>query len=139
MKSALVLEEDDAARDKVVTLLKWMGYVAAPVRTADEALNVASAISFNLIITYTAARPNDRRSLIGELKRAAPEAAIVLATENDHQQTWAQQRQIFGVSAVVIRPPTADDLRRVVEFGIDGDGLQPCSMSGHLERRMKRT
>lgn len=92
MKSALVLEEDDAARDKVVTLLKWMGYVAAPVRTADEALNVASAISFNLIITYTAARPNDRRSLIGELKRAAPEAAIVLATENDHQQTWAQQR-----------------------------------------------
>lgn len=139
MKSALVLEKDDAARDKIVNLLKWMGYVTAPVRTADEALNVASAISFKVIITYTATRPNDRRSLVGELKRAAPEAAIVLVTENDHRQSWAQQRQIFGVSAVVMRPPTVDDLRRVVEFGIDGDGSQPCSVSIQSERRRKRT
>ncbi len=139
MKSALVLEEDDAARDKIVNLLKWMGYVAAPVRTADEALNIASAISFKVIITYTATRPNDRRSLIGELKRAAPDAAIVLLTESDHRQSWTQKRQIFGVSAVVLRPLTVEDLRRVVEFGIDGDGSQPCSVSGHLERRMTRT
>lgn len=139
MKSALVLEEDDAARDKIVNLLKWMGYVAAPVRTADEALNIASAISFKVIITDTATRPNDRRSLIGELKRAAPDAAIVLLTESDHRQSWTQKRQIFGVSAVVLRPLTVEDLRRVVEFGIDGDGSQPCSVSGHLERRMTRT
>lgn len=139
MKSALVLEEDDAARDKIVNLLKWMGYVAAPVRTADEALNIASAISFKVIITDTATRPNDRRSLIGELKRAAPDAAIVLVTESDHRQSWTQKRQIFGVSAVVMRPLTVEDLRRVVEFGIDGDGSQPCSVSGHLERRMTRT
>jgi DNA-binding NarL/FixJ family response regulator len=139
MKSALVPEKDDAARDKIVNLLKWMGYVAAPVRTADEALNVASAICFKMIITYTATRPNDRRSLIGEFKRAAPEAAIVFVTENDHRQSWTQQRQIFGVSAVFMRPLTVEDLRRVVEFGIDGDGSQPCSISGDLERRMKRT
>jgi DNA-binding NtrC family response regulator len=138
MKSALVLEKDTATREKTVGLLKWMGFVTAPVRTAEEALNIAHSISFKLIITYTSTHPNDRRSLIGELKRVAPKAAIILVRENDHVQSWAQQRQIFGVSSVVMRPPTAEDLRRVVEFGIDGDGSQPCPVPIESERRKSK-
>lgn len=132
MKSALVLEKDATASAKTTKLLSCLGYVTAPVRSAKEALNVVSAIKFDLVVTYTATKPNDRRSLTGELKRAAPEAAIVLITDNGEEGSGFRCK---GISAVLERPPSVDDVRRVVEFGIDGYGLQPAYGLSFKERR----
>ena len=134
MKTALVLEKDRAACKETAKMLAGLGYVAAPVGSADEAIKVASAIRFSVIVTCTATRPHDRRSLIGELKRTAPEAAVVLLADNDEDLAHAQHA---GVTAVVRRPASAAALRRIVEFGIDGHGLQPICIAPAEERRRR--
>lgn len=134
MKTALILEKDLAAAEKTSTVLKGLGYLPAPVRTAEEALAVASAISFDVIVTSTPVRANDRRSLTGELKRMAPEAAVVLIAESDEESAEARKRYCVGLSAVLTRKTMADGLRRVVQFGLDGYGLQP-SVLRSVERR----
>lgn len=134
MKSALILEKDTQACVRMSKLLSCLGYVTAPVRTAEEALNVVRAIKFNVIVTCTATRRHDRRLLTGELKRAAPDAAVVLIAENDEECKSLLYRA-QGLSAVLRRPPTADALRRVIDFGLDGYGLQPAYEPPPLERR----
>jgi DNA-binding NtrC family response regulator len=135
MKTALVLEKDLASTKKTSQILKTLGYLPAPVRSAEEALAVASAISFDVIVTSTPIKPNDRRALTGELKRVAPEAAVVLVAENDEANVEARQRSYAGLSAVLTRQTMADGLRRVVQFGIDGFGLQPSGFPKSSERR----
>lgn len=134
MKTALVLEKDRVACRETAQLLAGLGYVAAPVGSADEAIKVASAIRFSVIVTCTATRPHDRRSLIGELKRTAPDAAVVLVAETDEEVAHAHHA---GVTAVVRRPASAATLRRIVEFGIDGYGLQPVCIAPGEERRRR--
>jgi CheY-like chemotaxis protein len=137
MKAALVLEKNGAACRETARLLSGLGYVAAPVHTADEAINVASAIRFDVIVTCTATRGADRRSLIGELKRSAPYAAVVLLAESDEDYAHAQDARHSGVTAVIKRPASAEILRRIVEFGIDGYGLQPVAIAPAKERRRR--
>lgn len=67
MKCALVLEKDLALDCDTSQQLRSIGCVTAPARTPEEALNVASAINFDVIVTCTAAIPGDRRSLIENL------------------------------------------------------------------------
>jgi CheY-like chemotaxis protein len=135
MKAALVLEKDPVSTKKTSQILETLGYLPAPVRTADEALAVASAISFDVIVTSTPVKANDRRALTGELKRLAPEAAVVLIAESDQENVEARQRSYAGLSAVLTRRTMADGLRRVVQFGIDGFGLQPSGVPKSAERR----
>lgn len=139
MKSALILERDAHASMRTSKLLSCLGYVTAPVRTAEAALNAVSTIKFNLIVTFTATRPNDRRSLTGELKRAAPEAVVVLIAENDDEYRKSSPYCVQGLSAVLKRPPTADAVRRIIDFGLDGYGLQPAYVRPRLERRKSKT
>jgi DNA-binding NtrC family response regulator len=135
MKTALVLEKDVVATKKTSILLKMLGYLPAPVRTAEQALAVASAISFDVIVTSTPVKANDRRALTGELKRMAPEAAVVLIAESDEERVEASRRSYAGLSAVLTRQTMADGLRRIVQFGIDGFGLQPPGVPQSAERR----
>jgi AmiR/NasT family two-component response regulator len=137
MKAALILEKDPVSTRKTAQILKTLGYLPAPVRSAEEALSVAKAISFDVIVTSTPVKPNDRRALTGELKRMAPEAAIVLIAESDEEGVEARRRSYAGLSAVLTRGMMADGLRRVVQFGIDGFGLQPSGLPKSVERRAK--
>jgi len=134
MKYALILEKDERSSTAVSRVLSWLGYVTAPVQTADQALNVASAIKFDVIITCTAKTPDDRRSLTGELKRAAPEAAIILASDKE-TTVEASLSHCPGICAVVRRPASLDVMRNIVEFGIDGFGLQLTYLPVLDERR----
>lgn len=140
MKSALILEKDIAARESASQLLGGLGYIVAPVRTPDEALNVASAISFDVIVTCTATKANERRSLTGGLKRSAPEATIILIADSSEKYERGRRGRrghYAGVSAVIKHPVTAEVIRRVVEFGIDGFSLLPQGISPVDERRRK--
>lgn len=57
-----------------------------------------SVLRFDVIVTCTATKANDRRSLTGELKRSAPEATVILIAESGNED---KRRQYAGVSAVV--------------------------------------
>ncbi|ALK98647.1 hypothetical protein AB595_09785 [Massilia sp. WF1] len=96
---------------------------------------VAGAIRFKVIVTCTPVKPNDRRSLPGELKRTAPEAAIVLIAENDEEYAEARRQSYAGLSAVLTRRTMADGLRRIIQFGIDGFGLPTPGIPASSERR----
>jgi CheY-like chemotaxis protein len=84
MKTALVLEKDPDACQKISQLLQWLGYMVAPVFSVDKALNVAKALNFDLIFTYVAKKANDRRSLSAELRRTNPDALVVFVVENEN-------------------------------------------------------
>jgi DNA-binding NtrC family response regulator len=136
MKYALILEKDDIASARLGELLGWLGYGSARVDTAEQAVNVASAIKFDVIVTCTTEREDDRRSLPGELKRAALTAAVILITDDDDElQNNLCALRGQGVSAVIARPASVDRLRRIVEFGLDGCGLQPPYIGPSEERR----
>jgi CheY-like chemotaxis protein len=134
MRNALILEKDAVSSSSTSQLLSSLGYVTAPVRTPQQALNVASSIRFDIIVTCTSRMPDERRSFTGELKRAAPEAAIILIAEPHDATSDAQLSQLPGVSAVVKRP-SVKVLGQVVEFGIGGCGLQPSHVLPAQERR----
>jgi DNA-binding NtrC family response regulator len=136
MKHALILEKDATSSGTTARLLSSLGYMTAPVRTPEEALNVASAIRFDVIVTCTAKRMNDRRALTGELKRVSPKAAVILIAERGdvgNSSAWNSP----GVSGVIERPASAKVIRQIVEFGIDGYGMQPAGVAALQERRTR--
>ena len=134
MKNALILEKDLESTKKISRILNWLGYTSAPVKTPDQAVNAASAIRFDVIITCVAKSAHERRALTGELKRVAPEAAVILIRDSGEHVNHCP-----GISAVIERPASYDVLRSIVEFGIDGSGLQFVYLPTVRERRRKVT
>lgn len=138
MKAALILEKDEEARERISQMLRWLGYVPAPVRTAEEALNVAKAITFDVVVTCTAHEPNDRRCLTGELKRTCPNSTVILIPDEEPGAVSVKTADCTGVSAVLKRPASMDALRRVLQFGHDGFGSHPAPVPVWQERRKRR-
>lgn len=133
MKHALILEKDAESNKKLSRMLSWLGYTTAPVKSPEEALNVAGAIKFDVIITSIVRTSHDRRALTGELKRLAPDASVLVIAEN------GVLGHCPGISAVIGQQPTLEILRSILEFGIDGCGLQFIQMSPTHERRRRVT
>jgi len=139
MKCALVLDKDANERNRLSRFLQLLGYVTAAVRTPDEALNVASAIHFDLIMTDTGEQATDRRHLASELKRIAPGSTLIFAASDASEYRHAQAGDAPCVNAVVRRPASMEALRRIMQFGRDGLGLQSDYAPLFLERRRRST
>lgn len=137
MKSALILEQDSLARERIVEVLGWLGYVAAPVATPQQALRAAGVLRFDLIVTSMARQPNDRRLLTGELKRAAPGSQIVFIAANDEEYWGAKAGKYGGVSAVIHRPVSAEAMFKLIEYQLDGGDLAAAPGGFERERREK--
>lgn len=133
MKSALLLEYDEAAREQIAGLLKSLGYIVASAATPQGALQTAEAVRFDAVLTCTDANADDRRAFVGELARLAPDAAIVFLLDADAVGRGYRQ----GSSAMLFKPITLQALRRVLAFGVDGLGLQPVWLAPAEERRRR--
>lgn len=131
MRSALLLEYDEAARVQTAGLLHSLGYIVAPATSPHAALQTAEALRFDAVLTCTDFNADDRRALGGELARLAPGAAIVLMLDDDAVGPGAHPR----AAALLFKPVTLKGLRRVLDFGVDGLGQQPVWMSPREERR----
>lgn len=133
MKFALLFEANRVSSDASSAVLRSMGYLPFAVFTAEKALQAAHVVKLDLMVLCTAIIPQDRRSLTAELKRISPHSAIVLMAD---PVLGVQSNGICaGVSRILCSPLTAQDLRSVVEFGIDGYGLQPGGLHPSEERR----
>ena len=121
MKCALLVEHDPLACGEIAALLKSLGYIVATTDSPRAALNTAQTVRFDLILTYTTFNADDRRSFIGEITRLAPQTPVVLLLDD---KTHVPHHA--GRIAVLAKPVTVRSLRRVVEFGIDGNGAMPC-------------
>jgi CheY-like chemotaxis protein len=130
MKSALLLEYDDDARMHTAGLLKSIGYAVAFAATPQAALRSVQALRFDAVLTCTGFNAEDRRSLIGELARLAPEAYIVQLLDADASGCGHER-----AAALLFKPVTVRGLRRVLEFGIDGLGMRVAAPAVACERR----
>lgn len=135
MKSALLVENNLVERGKLAMFLRGLGYVTMPAQTPEEALILAETLSFDIIITNTALKPNDRRALTSELKRLTPKSAIVLVTCQEEEYREAQAGRYPCVSAVTKRPTTMDSLRRTIQFGLNEFSLLSKCVTPSGERR----
>jgi CheY-like chemotaxis protein len=133
MKYALILEKNSAVCNDTNAVLSSMGYLTTPVFNQKKALYAARLIQFDLIITCTAVNPGDRRSLTGELKRCLPDATVILLA--DPESGPLTDGSVDGVAAILYRPLTVQAVRRVLESGPDGFGLQPPPSQPMSERR----
>ena len=132
MKCALLVEHDPLACGEIAALLKSLGYIVATTDSPRAALNTAQTLRVDLILTYTTFNADDRRSFIGEVTRLAPQAPVVLLLDDDSQVPTQA-----GRIAVLTKPVTLRALRRVIEFGIDGNGAMP-SHAMHATQRTER-
>ena len=121
MKCALLVEHDPVTCGRIAALLKSLGYIVATTDSPRAALNTAQTVRFNLVLTYTTFNADDRRSFLGEITRFAPKAPVVLLLDDDTQVPHYHAGRI----AVLTKPVTLRGLRRVIEFGIDGNGAMP--------------
>lgn len=131
MKSALLLDYDEAARGQVEGLLRSLGYIVALAATPQAALQMAEAVRFNAALTCTDLNADDRRSLGGELARLAPGAPIVMLLDADAAGAGCRHPG----AALLFKPVTRTSLRRVLDFGVDGLGQHPVWMAPGEERR----
>jgi CheY-like chemotaxis protein len=130
MKCALLLERDPAARRDIAAQLRTLGYIVANVDTPAMAVNAAHALRYDLILTDTTFNMDDRRSFLGELERLAPHAPVVLLSTGERQAHF-EHRHL----PVLDKPVTLRALRRVIEFGVDGYGMQSSAAARGQERR----
>jgi DNA-binding response OmpR family regulator len=134
MKCALLVEHDPLACGEIAALLKSLGYIVATTDSPRAALNTAFTVRFDLILTYTTHNTDDRRSFLGEISRLAPQAPVVLLLDDESQVTHAHAGRI----AVLTKPVTLRSLRRVIEFGIDGNGAMPSNATQAMPREERR-
>jgi DNA-binding response OmpR family regulator len=134
MKCALLVEHDSKARGETATLLKSLGYIAATTDSPRAALNTAQTVRFDLVLTYTTFNADDRRSFIGEITRLAPDSPVILLVDDKTHVAG----NYTGSSSVLHKPVTLRSLRRVIEFGIDGNGAMPAHAAHALPRQERR-
>jgi DNA-binding NarL/FixJ family response regulator len=106
----------------------------AATNSPRAALNTAQTVRFDVVLTHTVFNADDRRSFIGELARLAPHAPVVLLLDDETQVPYYHAE----CSGVLARPVTLRGLRRVIEFGIDGNGAMPCYVSRPTPRQERR-
>jgi DNA-binding NtrC family response regulator len=119
---------------EIAGLLKSLGYIVATTDSPRAALNTAQTVRFDVILTYTTFNADDRRSFLGEITRVAPNAPVILLLDNETQVPHYHAGRI----AVLAKPVTLRSLRRVVEFGIDGNGAMPSHAMHALPRQERR-
>jgi DNA-binding response OmpR family regulator len=134
MKCALLVEHDPLACGEIAALLKSVGYIVATTDSPRAALNTAQTVRFDLILTYTTFNADDRRSFLGEITRLAPQAPVVLLLDDEGQIPHTHAGRI----AVLTKPVTLRSLRRVIEFGIDGNGAMPAYATQALPHKERR-
>lgn len=79
-------------------------------------------------------RKGTRPAFAAGRTEACRTAAVILITNDELQKNLCALRG-QGISAVIARPASVDQLRRIVEFGLDGWGLQPPYVGPPEERR----
>jgi DNA-binding NarL/FixJ family response regulator len=131
----MLVEHDRVASREISALLQSLGYIVAAMDTPRAALNTAQTVRFDVVLTYTVFNADDRRSFIGEIARLAPQAPVILLLDDDTQVSY-YHAQCGGVLA---KPVTLRALRRVIEFGIDGNGAMPSCAAYPRQGQERRT
>ncbi len=79
-RSVLVVDDDDAMREMLLSLLEAGGFAPEGAATADLALEAAGAREFDAVLSDIRMPGRDGFELLGELRERRPETPVILMT-----------------------------------------------------------
>jgi two-component system response regulator HydG len=127
-RSVLLFETDEPALHAALESLDALGYPVATTRSAIELLRISDEQEFDLILVPCPSEGIALESLVRELRRRRPRAAIVLMAGSDriHEALALTER---GADDFVMRPPQTLELRlrlaRLLNGGPDRGSEEP--------------
>ena len=110
----LVVEDHDDSRDMLRQILEYSGLRVSESATADDALSMADATRFDVVITDISLSGGVRDGvwLTQRLHRVAPTIPVVAMTGHKERQDELMR---LGFAAVLIKPIDALNLAAVVQ------------------------
>jgi two-component system, NtrC family, response regulator AtoC len=79
-QSVMVVDDEPAMREMLVSLLEEAGIPAQPAGSVDEALSLSREREFDAVLSDIRMPHRDGFSLLGELRAARPETPVILMT-----------------------------------------------------------
>jgi len=80
MASVLIVDDEKHIRSHLATYLRSLGYECEAVASGEEALELLRTRGFDLVLSDVRMAGMDGLALLGEVRRRAPEALVVLMT-----------------------------------------------------------
>jgi DNA-binding response OmpR family regulator len=114
----LVLEDDENALAAIVELLSESGYDVTPASTYEEAKQLLSAATYDLLVTDVRLRSYNGLHLVMKIRKESPETGVVIMTGYDEP---LMELEASRYSAQFLRKPIkGPELIEAVRKGLSG-------------------
>ncbi len=132
----LVVDDDPAMRDMLVSLLEGAGYRASEAPSADAALALAADLEFDAVLSDIRMPGRSGIDLVGEMRRLRPETPVVLMTAFGSIDSAVSALRA-GARDYVIKPFEPDTLLLALERALEHRALE--QENRELRRAVDRT
>jgi CheY-like chemotaxis protein len=109
-KSVLLVDDDDSARESIKLLLSIDRHLVAEARNGQEAIELFTKLSFDLVILDFAMPGMQGAELAQRLRALGPKVPILMVTAYLEKLTEADK----PVDAVLAKPFGVDELRQTI-------------------------
>lgn len=126
----LVFDGEPMILDLLATVLQRDGYRVSTTRQSDEALQLLSNLSYDLVVTDLGVHENDGRRLVSEIRRVSPGTPIVAMTAYPAMEIVA-----FGeehADAFLPKPFGIGELLSVVRRVLNGRAVSGAASTSSL-------
>ena len=110
----LVVDNEAAPRQAITNVLKEAGYKVVNANNGLEALEIFKESKFDLVITGIKMPKMDGVTLLGHLKRIAPQTPVIVLTACAPLETKRDAMQM-GAHAYLIKPFDKEELLSTVK------------------------
>ena len=114
----LLVDDDGVNRYTVSKALQRVGYLVLEESSGEAALERYDKSDFDLVLCEIDLPGMDGIKVLQGIKQAAPDAMVVLMTEQANVETAIQALR-HGAHDFLIKPCSSDDIRESVERGIE--------------------
>ena len=119
-RSVLVVDDDLAMREMLVSLFREHGYRAEPVARADEALARLRDAEFDAVLSDIRMPGKSGIEMVGEVKQLRPATPVILMTAFGYDPSHAIVRaRQEGLKFVLYKPFRVDQLVAALESPAD--------------------
>ncbi|MCZ7619230.1 MAG: sigma-54 dependent transcriptional regulator [Myxococcota bacterium] len=134
--SVLVVDDDDAMREMIVSLLEDEGLTAAGAATADEALERLTDFECDVVLSDIRMPGRSGIDLLGEIREMRPETAVVLMTAFGSIDSAVEAIRA-GATDYITKPFKKDALLVTLEKAFERRALE--EENRRLRRAVDRT
>jgi len=115
MKSILVVEDDAGCLKNICTFLREEGYKVTEAHHGDEALELVTQATFDLILTDIRMPRTDGIRLLEQARAISPETPVILMTAFAPRETWKKTLADNLISKPLILSQLLQKIDRAIE------------------------